>query len=113
MVPNICDGLGSLMRFHTMDVEEGWTKVVVSPAAMLKVFQLSMAFCEAVRVSCEPLCVVVTVPRPTVMPVGLASTFAAKPTASRPVMTRHKTESRRSRNVRIKILFPDFIAEGI
>ena len=84
-----------------MEVEEGWTNFVVSPAAMLKVFQLRMAFCDAVTVSCEPLCAAVAVPRPMDRPVGLASTFAAKPKASSPVTTRQKVESRRRRKVRI------------
>ena len=55
-LPKICDGFGSLMRFQTMDCADGWLKMVVSPAAMLKLCQLRNAFCDAVMVSCEPVC---------------------------------------------------------
>ncbi len=60
------------MWFHTMEVDEGWLKMVVSPAAMLKGCQLRTAFCEVVvMVSCEPLVVAVAEPLCTVMPVRI------------------------------------------
>src|SRR5579864_1881662 len=78
-LPKIWDGFGSFTLFHTMDAAEGCLKIVVSPAAMLKVFQLRKAFCEAVMVSCEPLWLTLADPDETVRPVGLASAFAARP----------------------------------
>jgi hypothetical protein len=38
------EGAEPLMLFQTTEVEEGSTKVVVSPAAMLKLVQLMTAF---------------------------------------------------------------------
>src|ERR1035437_5951751 len=61
------------MRFHAMDDAEGWLKMVVCPAAMLKLCQLSMALLPAVTVNCEPLTVKLAEPLCTVRPVGFAS----------------------------------------
>ena len=72
-VPNISDGFESLMRLTTTELADGWLKTVVSPAAMLKVAQLSWAICDVVMVMVEPLCEADAVPDSTVMPVGLAS----------------------------------------
>src|ERR1043166_2751088 len=76
-VPQICERFGSSTRFQTIEVEEGWTNVVVSPGRMLKLCQLSTAFWPACTVSCEPLCVALAEPCATVMPVGFA--FARSP----------------------------------
>src|ERR1039458_730339 len=77
-VPKICDGLASLIRFITTEEMDGWLKTVVSPAAMLKLCQLSIATGEVVMVSREPFCDVVAVPEATVMPVGLASAHSTQ-----------------------------------
>ncbi len=53
-VPRICDGLGSLIWFQTTEEDEGWTKVVVWPAPMLKLCQLMKALSEVWMVNCEP-----------------------------------------------------------
>ena len=61
------------MLFQTTEEEEGSTKVVVSPAAMLKLCQLIKALPEVVIVSCEPEVLKAADPCATVPPVGLAS----------------------------------------
>ena len=63
------------MWFQTMDAADGWLKMVVSPAAMLKLCQLSNALLPAVTVSCEPLVCSGGRAAGTVRPVGLASAF--------------------------------------
>src|ERR1017187_3775675 len=73
-LPQICDGLRSLIWFQTTDEAEGWMNVVVSPAPMLKLCQLMKALCEAVMLSCDPFCDALTVPLPTVMPCGFPGT---------------------------------------
>ena len=57
-----------------MEEAEGWLKVVVSPAAILKVPQLMKALGELwLMVNCEPEVLKVAEPWVTVPPVGLAS----------------------------------------
>ena len=92
--PKICDGFWSLMRLTTTELTEGWLKMVVSPAAMLKLCQFKNALCEVVMVSRGPLVVAVALPPATVMPVGLARVFAAKAHSKVPASARRNSESR-------------------
>src|SRR5208282_4819688 len=62
--------------------------MVVSPAAMLKLCQLSTAVCEVVTVSREPLVCVVAAPEATAIPVGLARACQPKPKHQTPAITR-------------------------
>jgi hypothetical protein len=80
--PQIWEGFESLMRFHTTELAEGCWKVVVSPAAMLKDFQLRKAFWEVWIVSCVPLAVAEAWPLTTVIPRGLANALRATPRAA-------------------------------
>src|SRR5215813_3057424 len=72
-LPRICEGFGSLMRFQTIDEDEGWAKIVLSPRPMLKLCQLITARSEVLIVRIEPAVLKVALPWPTVPPTGLAS----------------------------------------
>src|ERR1700690_660496 len=87
-LPKICDGLAPPISLSATEFAEGWMKVVVAPAWMLKLLQLRNAAWLTVKLSCAPLVWAVAVPSLTVIPVGLASSFklqqAAKNNMARP-----------------------------
>jgi hypothetical protein len=103
-LPQICDGLRSLIWFQTTDEAEGWMNVVVSPAPMLKLCQLMKALCEAVMLSCDPFCDALTAPLPTVMPCGFPSAGEMRSAASN-VKTRRETAMAPAAFERIPDLF--------
>ena len=65
------------MWFQTMELADGSLKIVVSPAAMLKLCQLRKAFCESGDGQLRAAAVAVAEPEGTVMPVGLANALPA------------------------------------
>ena len=61
---------------------------------MLKVCQLSVAFCEVVMLSCEPELLDVAVPLCTVMPCGFATARHTLPSATASESQQHRRNLR-------------------
>src|SRR5208337_1366468 len=82
------------MLLTTMEQADGWLKMVVSPAAMLKLCQFRNALCDVVMVSREPLALKLAEPLCTVMPVGLAGARQMKPSHKTAAITRQSKKSK-------------------
>ena len=81
--PKMADGSLPSTRFSVTLLTVGWTKLTVSPLAMLKLVQLMMALSEPWRMSsvCGTLLTMLTVPATTWAPLGLAHAVLADSSA--------------------------------